>query len=111
MRERLNLLTSKFEAKNREEKRASGISPEIYKIDTLLEEPSTGNKKQSHQKDKTTAEEMQFKAMETMEKTQKRVEKSNGVVPAEKSRKSTKGVIGPLQTKAEKESYKEKKLK
>ena len=49
--------------------------------------------------------------MEIMEKTQKRVEKSNGVVPAEKSRKSTKGVIGPLQTKAEKESYKEKKLK
>ena len=29
LRERLNLLMSKFKAKNKEEKRASGISPEI----------------------------------------------------------------------------------
>lgn len=36
--ERLNLLMSKFKAKNREEERASGISPEIQEIDTLLEE-------------------------------------------------------------------------
>ena len=42
---------------------------------------------------------MQFKEMETMEKTQKRVEKSCGVVPAEKSRKSTEGAIGHLQKK------------
>ena len=72
---------SKFKAKNREEERASGISPEIQEIDTLLEElcekeeeaknkPSTGNKKQSLQKEKATAEEMRFKAMETMGKTQ-----------------------------------------
>ena len=32
------LLMSKFKAKNREEERASGISPEIQEIDTLLEE-------------------------------------------------------------------------
>ena len=75
-----------------------------YEIDTLLEEPSTGNKKQSHQKEKGTAEEMQFKEMETMEKTQKRVEKSCGVVPAEKSRKSTEGAIGHLQKKADREN-------
>ena len=72
---------SKFKAKNREEERASGISPEMQEIDTLLEElcekeeeaknkPSTGNKKQSLQKEKATAEEMRFKAMETMRKTQ-----------------------------------------
>ena len=58
LRDRLNLLMSKFKAKNREEERASGICPEIQEIDTLLEElcekeeeaknePSTGNKKQS----------------------------------------------------------------
>ena len=29
---------SKFKAKNREEERASGISPESQEIDTLLEE-------------------------------------------------------------------------
>lgn len=69
-----------------------------------MEEPSTGNKKQSNQKERGTAEEMQFKAMETMEKTQKRLEKSNGVVPAEKSTKSTEGAIGCLQKKAEREN-------
>ena len=36
--ERLNLLMSKFKAKTSEEERASGISPEIQEIDTLLEE-------------------------------------------------------------------------
>ena len=53
LRDRLNLLMSKFKAKNREEERVSGISPEIQEIDTLLEEkeeeakskPSTGNKR------------------------------------------------------------------
>jgi len=38
LRDRLNLLMSKFKAKTREEERASGISPEIQEIDTLLEE-------------------------------------------------------------------------
>lgn len=47
---------------------------------------------------------MQFKEMEAMEKTQKRVEKSCGVVPAEKSRKSTEGAIGHLQKKADREN-------
>ena len=113
-RVRLNLLKSKFKAKNREEERASGISPEMQDIDTLLEElcekeeeaknkPSTGNKKQSLQKEKATAEEMRFKAMETIGQTQKRAEKTNGVVPAKKSRKSTGDAIGYLQKKAEEE--------
>ena len=35
LRDRLNLLMSKFKAKNKEEERASGISPEIQEIDTL----------------------------------------------------------------------------
>ena len=80
---------SKFKAKNREEERASGISPEVQEIDTLLEElcekeeaknkPSNADKRQSLQQEKATAEEMRFKAMETMGQTQKRVEKSNGV--------------------------------
>ena len=46
---------------------------------------------------------MRFKAMETMGETQKRVEKTNGVVPAKKSRKSTGDAIGYLQKKAEEE--------
>ena len=59
---------------------------------------------QSHQKEKGTAEELQFKEVKTMEKTQKRVEKSNGVIPAEKSRKSTEGIMGRLQKKATREN-------
>ena len=81
LRDRLNLLMSKFKAKNREEEKESGISPVIQEIDALLEElcekeeeaknkPSTGNKKQSLQKEKATAEKMRFKAMETMRETQ-----------------------------------------
>ena len=65
--------------------------------------PSTGNKKQGLQKKTVTTEEMRFKAMETMGQTQKRVEKTNGVVPGKKSRKSTGDTIGYLQKKAEEE--------
>lgn len=36
--DRLNLLMATFKAKNMDEKRASGISPELQEIDTLLEE-------------------------------------------------------------------------
>ena len=59
--------------------------------------------KKSFQNEKATAEEMRLKAMETMGQTQKRVEKTNGVVPAKKSRKSTGDAIGYLQKKAEEE--------
>ena len=44
---------------------------------------------------------MRFKAMETMGETQTRVEKTNGVVPAKKRRKSTGDAIGYLQKNAE----------
>jgi len=68
---------SKFKAKNREEERASGISPEAQEIDALLEKlcekeeeakhkPSNADKRQSLQQEKATSEEMRFKAMETM---------------------------------------------
>ena len=46
---------------------------------------------------------MRFKSMETMGQTKKRVEKTNGVVPAKKSWKSTRDAIGYLQKKAEEE--------
>jgi len=55
---------------------------------------------------------MRFKAMETMGQTQKRWEKTNGVVPAKKSRKSTGDAIGYLQKKPEEEmALKREKLK
>jgi len=38
LRDSLNILMAKFKAKNREEERVSGISPELQETDTLLEE-------------------------------------------------------------------------
>ena len=113
LRDRLNLLMAKFKAKNREEERASGISPELQEADTLLEEltekeeaknkPSVGDKKQNAQQEKAKAEEMRLKAMETMGQTKKRVEKSSEVNPTKKRRKSTGDAIEFLQKKAEQE--------
>ena len=114
LRDRLNLLIAKFKAKNREEERASGVSPELRETDTLLEElsekeeeaknkPSIGDKKQNVQQEKSKAEEMRLKAMETMGQTKKRVEKSNEVDSTKKRRKSTSDAIEFLQKKAEQE--------
>ena len=107
LRDRLNLLMAKFKAKNREEERASGISPELQEIDTLLEElcekeeaktkPSIGDKKQNAQQEKAKAEEMRLKAMETMGQTKKRVEKSDEVNSTKKRRKSSGDAIGFLE--------------
>ena len=58
--------------------------------------------KKSFQNEKATAEEMRLKAMETMGQTQKRVEKTNGVVPAKKSRKSTGDAIDTCKRKQKK---------
>ena len=114
LRDRLNLLMAKFKAKNREEERASGISPEVQEIDTLLEElcekeeetknkPSVGDKKQNAQQEKAKAGEMRLKAMETMGQTKKRVEISDEVNSTKKRRKSTGDAIGFLEKKAEQE--------
>jgi len=72
---------AKFKARNREEERASSISPKLQEIDTLLEElcekeeaktkPSIGDQKQNALQEKAKAEEMRLKAMETMGRTKK----------------------------------------
>ena len=108
LRDRFNLPVSKCKAKNREEERASDISPEVQETDTLLEELCEKEEEakispEMQTQGKATAEEMRFKAMETMEQTQKRVAKSNGVTPAKKSRKSTVDSVGYLEKKADQE--------
>lgn len=112
LRDKFNLLMAKFKDKNREEERASGISPELQETDTLLEElsekeakniPSIGDKKQSVQQKKSKAEEMRLKAIETMGQRKKRVEKSNEVDSTKKGRKSSSDAIEFLQKKAEQE--------
>ena len=114
LRDRLNLLMAKFKAKNREEERASGISPDLLEIETLLEElcekeaaaknkPSVGDKRKNDLQEKAKAEEMRLKAMETMGQTKKRDQKSDGVNPTKKRRKCTGDAIGYLEKKAEQE--------
>lgn len=112
LRDKFNLLMAKFKDKNREEERASGISPELQETDTLLEElsekeakniPSIGDKKQSVQQKKSKAEEMRLKAIETMGQRKKRVEKSNEVDSTKKGRKSSSDAIEFLQKKVEQE--------
>ena len=60
-------------------------------------------KKQNVQQEKSKAEEMRLKAMETMGQTKKRAEKSNEVDSTKKRRKSTSDAIEFLQKKAEQE--------
>lgn len=112
LRDKFNLLMAKFKDKNREEERASGISPELQETDTLLEElsekeakniPSIGDKKQSVQQKKSKAEEMRLKDIETMGQRKKRVEKSNEVDSTKKGRKSSSDAIEFLQKKVEQE--------
>ena len=99
LRDRFNLLMSKFKAKKKEEGRATGISAEMQEVDIVLEElcekeeasknkSTTGNK--NPQQDKAKAEEMRLKAMETMGQTQKRGKKSDGVSPVKKKKKEKK---------------------
>ncbi|PFX18625.1 hypothetical protein AWC38_SpisGene17000 [Stylophora pistillata] len=114
LRDRLNLFRAKFKNKNREEEKASGISPEVREIDTLLEElsekeeeaknkPSIRDKKQNAQQERAKAEEMRLKAMETMGQNKKLVEESDEVNLRKKKRKSTGDAIGFLEKKAEQE--------
>ena len=114
LRDRLNLLMTKFKAKTKDEEKASGISPEVREIDVLLEElcekeqeagnkpTATGARKKVEQ-DKATAEKMQYKAMETMGQTQKRKQKSTGEIPAKKSRNNVGDALTYLHDKAKEE--------
>ena len=108
LRDRLNLLQTKFKAKTREEERASGISPVQSEIDTLLEElcgkeearctSATSNKKKAVQ-DKASAQEIRQKAMESMGDTRKRKE-NNRVSSSKRIRRSISDALGILEEKA-----------
>ena len=108
LRDRLNLLQTKFKAKTREEERASGISPEQSEIDTLLEElcgkeearcTSLASNKKKAVQDKASAQEIRQKAMESMGDTRKRKE-NNRVSSSKRIRRSTSDALGILEEKA-----------
>ncbi|CAH3157413.1 unnamed protein product [Pocillopora meandrina] len=75
------LLQTRYKEKEREETRASGISPEQDELDVLLEEITEREKaaeenredvNRKKENDKVTAEEMRKQAMERMSQTKKR---------------------------------------
>ena len=84
VRERFKLLEIKFKKKDRQERAASGISPEMTELDVLLEEivlrikefelefaKTNAEKKEQKDEEIRTAEEMRNKAMETLAETKK----------------------------------------
>lgn len=84
----------------------------MQKIDTLLEElcekeeearNKPSEKKKNLEQEKSVAQDMRLKAVETMRQTLKRLQKSSGEAPVKKRRKSTAEAIGYLEKKSEQE--------
>ena len=95
VRDRLKKLIKQFRKKENDERRASGISPELTELDTLLEEISEKEEasetlaadmgereKRRLEEDQMAGQEMRKRAMETLSETQKRNIK---IVPNAKS--------------------------
>ena len=81
IRDHYNLLAKKFQRKIAEEKKASGISPELSELEKLLEEiiekfeegeRESAEKNKKVLKEKAQAEEMRNKSMEKLGETMKR---------------------------------------
>lgn len=122
LRDRLSLLIKRYKAKVREEDRATGISPEEDEIDSMLEEicdkesewilnPPNESKTKKAQQDKATAEEIRYKAMETLGETKKRNENNVTDGSTKKMRRSTGEAVHFLKEKAKADSLlKEREL-
>jgi len=109
VRDRWNLLQTKFKKRMREEEKASGIDVEMSERDVLIEElcekeESLSVKTDKKKADKDAAEEVRRKAMERVKETTKR--KSSGSDTeggGKKSRKSSGEVVDFLREKAKSE--------
>lgn len=113
VRERYERLRKKFLEKQREEEKASGISPEETELDSLLEEitdrekladETRDNTTKKAEADKNTAEEMRKLAMERVSETQKRGDEE-GCSSTKKKRKRRSGneAVEFLREKSERE--------
>ena len=115
VRDRLRKLLLQFRKKERQERSASGISPEQSELDSLLEEIDeleeasdtlaaevSTKEKRKLDADKVAAEEMRKRAMETLSETKKRNEcEDNG--RKRKVRKGGNAALEFLKEKGEKE--------
>ena len=116
VRDRLKKLNKQFRRKENDERRASGISPEVTELDTLLEEISEKEEasetlaaemgereKRRLEEDQMAGQEMRKRAMETLSETQKRNPKKDQDGPKRKVRKGGDTALAFLAEKAEKE--------
>ena len=96
VRERFKLLEGKFKKKYSEELKATGISPDISELDTLLEEIIARMKevtfeddenKKKEQDDKKLGEDIRLQALETFAETRSR--KPEDDVPCKKKKRSS----------------------
>ena len=117
VRDRLKKLIKQFRKKENDERRASGISPELTELDTLLEEISEKEEasetlaadmgereKRRLEEDQMAGQEMRKRAMETLSETQKRNTKIDQDSPKRKVRKGGNTALAFLAEKAEKET-------
>jgi hypothetical protein len=117
VRDRLKKLIKQFRKKENDERRASGISPELTKLDTLLEEISEKEEasetlaadmgereKRRLEEDQMAGKEMRKRAIETLSETQKRNTKIDQDSPKRKVRKGGNTALAFLAEKAEKET-------
>lgn len=114
VRERFSLLQTRYKEKEREETRASGISPEQDELDVLLEEITEREKaaeenredvNRKKENDKVTAEEMRKQAMERMSQTKNRKnqEDNGGDMKDRRKRRSGNDAVDFLKEKSERE--------
>ena len=117
VRDRFKKLIKQFRKKENNERRASGISPELTKLDTLLEEINEKEEasetlaadvemeKRRLEEDQMAGEEIRKRAMETLSQTQQRNSKKDQLQnsPKRKVRKGGDTALAFLAEKAEKE--------
>ena len=118
VRDKLKKLIKQFRKKENDERRASGILPELTELDTLLEEISEKEEasetlaadmgereKRRLEEDQMAGQlEMRKRTMETLSETQKRNTKIDQDSPKRKVRKGGNTALAFLAEKAEKET-------
>ncbi|XP_067042243.1 golgin subfamily A member 6-like protein 6 isoform X1 [Acropora muricata] len=114
VRERVALLQCKFKEKEKQEIRASGISPEQDELDVLLEEIIERGKvakensnfaSEKKEKDKASGEDIQRQALERIGQTKKRNSQDEGEWAVKETRKRRSGndAVEFLKAKCDKE--------
>lgn len=116
VRDRYSLISRKYRKRMQDEKKASGIVPELSELDKLLEElieledlseeerqNENEDKNKKIEQDQAKAIDVRKKAMEKLSETQKRKAQDEGEVTKKKSRRSQSDTMAYLKEKNEKD--------